>query len=70
MPVQITYHGHACFSIQTGAANLLIDPFLTGNAMADVTPEQVAPDHILVTHAARRSPGGCAAYRQTHGRAR
>ena len=51
MSIQITYHGHACFSIQTGAANLLIDPFLTGNAMADVTPEQVTPDYILVTHA-------------------
>jgi L-ascorbate metabolism protein UlaG (beta-lactamase superfamily) len=51
MTVQITYHGHACFSIQTAQANLLIDPFLTGNAMADVTPEQVAPDYILVTHA-------------------
>jgi L-ascorbate metabolism protein UlaG (beta-lactamase superfamily) len=51
MSVKITYHGHACFSIQTDTANLLIDPFLSGNAMADVTPEQVAPDYILVTHA-------------------
>ncbi len=51
MSVQIIYHGHACFTIQTGQANLLIDPFLTGNAMADVTPEQVKPDYILVTHA-------------------
>ena len=51
MSVQITYHGHACFSIQTATANLLIDPFLTGNAMADVTAAQVKPDYILVTHA-------------------
>lgn len=51
MTVQITYHGHACFTVQTDQANLLIDPFLTGNAMADVTPEQVNPDYILVTHA-------------------
>ena len=35
MTVQITYHGHACFTIQTDKANLLIDPFLTGNAMAE-----------------------------------
>ncbi|PKO21847.1 MAG: metal-dependent hydrolase [Chloroflexi bacterium HGW-Chloroflexi-1] len=49
--MQITYHGHACFGIQTDTANLLIDPFLTGNAMADVTPEQVSPDYILVSHA-------------------
>lgn len=51
MTVQITYHGHACFTVQTDQANLLIDPFLTGNAMADVTATQVRPDYILVTHA-------------------
>ncbi len=51
MTVHITFHGHACFTIKTDQANLLIDPFLTGNAMADVTPAQVKPDYILVTHA-------------------
>jgi L-ascorbate metabolism protein UlaG (beta-lactamase superfamily) len=51
MTVQLTYHGHACFTIQTSKADLLIDPFLSGNAMADVTPAQVKPDYILVTHA-------------------
>ncbi len=51
MTVHITYHGHACFAIKTDQANLLIDPFLTGNAMADVTAAQVNPDIILVTHA-------------------
>jgi L-ascorbate metabolism protein UlaG (beta-lactamase superfamily) len=51
MTVQITFHGHACFTIKTAAADLIIDPFLSGNAMADVKPEQVKPDYILVTHA-------------------
>ena len=51
MTVQITFHGHACFTIKTATANLLIDPFLTGNAMADVRPADVHPDYILVTHA-------------------
>jgi L-ascorbate metabolism protein UlaG (beta-lactamase superfamily) len=51
MTVRITYHGHACFTIQTEVANLLIDPFLTGNARADVTADQVSPDYILVSHA-------------------
>ena len=51
MAVSITYHGHACFTIRTDSANLLIDPFLTGNAMADVTPEQVNPTYILISHA-------------------
>lgn len=51
MAVEITYHGHACFSVKTKQAHLLIDPFLTGNAMADIKPDAVAPDYILVTHA-------------------
>jgi L-ascorbate metabolism protein UlaG (beta-lactamase superfamily) len=51
MSVQLTYHGHACFSIRTSKANLLIDPFLSGNPQADVRPDQVKPDYILVTHA-------------------
>lgn len=51
MTIKIVYHSHACFSIQTDAVNLLIDPFLTGNPLADVTAEQVNPDYILVSHA-------------------
>lgn len=51
MTIHITFHGHACFTIKTDQANLLIDPFLTGNEMADITADQVQPDYILVTHA-------------------
>lgn len=48
---QIIFHGHACVELKTVHANLLIDPFLTGNPMADVGPEDVNPDYIIVTHA-------------------
>jgi L-ascorbate metabolism protein UlaG (beta-lactamase superfamily) len=51
MTVKITYHGHDCFSIDTDAAHLLIDPFLTGNSQADVSPEDVQADYVLVSHA-------------------
>lgn len=51
MTVRATYHGHACFTVETDAARLIIDPFLSGNAMADVTPEDVQPDYILISHA-------------------
>jgi L-ascorbate metabolism protein UlaG (beta-lactamase superfamily) len=50
MSVKITYHGHACFTIRTDSTDLLIDPFLTGNEMADVKPEQLHPNYILVSH--------------------
>ena len=51
MTVRMTYHGHDCFTIQTDTVNLLIDPFLTGNELADVSADQVGADYILLSHA-------------------
>jgi L-ascorbate metabolism protein UlaG (beta-lactamase superfamily) len=51
MSVQVIYHGHACFAIEGGGAKLLLDPFLAGNPQADIGPEAVEPDFILVSHA-------------------
>ncbi|MGI6587720.1 MAG: metal-dependent hydrolase [Peptococcia bacterium] len=48
--LKLIYHGHACFSLIDGTENLLIDPFLKGNPLADVRPEEVNPTYILVTH--------------------
>jgi L-ascorbate metabolism protein UlaG (beta-lactamase superfamily) len=48
--VQLTYHGHACFGITVNGTHLLIDPFLTGNELADVAADEVAADYILVSH--------------------
>jgi len=51
MPVELTYFGHACFGVKGGGANLLIDPFLTGNPLAAVSADEVEADYILVSHA-------------------
>jgi L-ascorbate metabolism protein UlaG (beta-lactamase superfamily) len=51
MAVRITYHGHSCFSIDAGGTNLLIDPFITGNSLADVRASDLNPHYILVSHA-------------------
>jgi L-ascorbate metabolism protein UlaG (beta-lactamase superfamily) len=48
--VELTYHGHACFEVHVNGTRLWIDPFLSGNDLADVTPEQVEADYILVSH--------------------
>ena len=48
--VRITYHSHACFGIDAGGTRLLIDPFLTGNPLADIGADEVAADYILVSH--------------------
>ena len=51
--IEITYHSHACFiiDIADGAGTrLLIDPFLSGNPLADIRPEDVEVDYILISH--------------------
>lgn len=48
--MKITWYGHACFLIETEAATLLIDPFLSGNPVAPAGLEQVTADYILLTH--------------------
>lgn len=50
MAVQLTWYGHACWSIETPDGTLLIDPFLSGNPVAPVTATQVKADYILVSH--------------------
>lgn len=50
MSAELVYHGHACFRIVTNGTHLLIDPFLSGNDLADISADQVQADYILVSH--------------------
>jgi len=47
--MKITWHGHACFELD-GSKNVLIDPFITGNPVAKVKPQDLNPDILLITH--------------------
>jgi L-ascorbate metabolism protein UlaG (beta-lactamase superfamily) len=51
--MKITYYGHSAFQLETGDARVLFDPFFTGNKHAEgvVSPADVNPTHILLTHA-------------------
>jgi L-ascorbate metabolism protein UlaG (beta-lactamase superfamily) len=47
----LTYHGHSCWELFDGTHRVLIDPFLTGNPLADVKPDAFTKlDAIVVTH--------------------
>jgi len=48
--IRITYHGHACFSLETDGLNLLTDPFISENPLATVKAESLNPDYILLSH--------------------
>lgn len=50
MTLVYTFHGHACFTLAAGDTAVLFDPFLTGNPVARVTPDDVAASHIIVSH--------------------
>ncbi len=49
----LTYYGHSAFQIETAGTTLLVDPFITGNKHAEgiVSPDDLNPDVILLTHA-------------------
>ncbi len=47
--MKIIYEGHSCFYLK-GSKKLIIDPFLTGNPLAQRKPEEINPDYILITH--------------------
>ncbi len=47
--MKITFLGHACFLFE-GGTSILIDPFITGNPVAKVKPEDINADLIFVSH--------------------
>ena len=67
MPTLI-FHGHACFELVGSSTRILLDPFLTGNPLADVGPDELPrPDTILVTHGHGDHLGDALAIARRHG---
>ncbi len=50
MKITLTWYGHSAFRLDVGDDVVLIDPFLTDNAYAPVSAEEVDADYILITH--------------------
>src|SRR5205085_12682635 len=47
----ITFHGHACFTLEPNGHRLVLDPFLTGNPAADIPVDRLAKvDAVLLSH--------------------
>lgn len=49
MPL-VTFHGHACITVQGSDGEIIVDPYLRKNKFADVGPEEINVDAVLVTH--------------------
>jgi len=50
MSSSFTFYGHAAIGLELDGIHVLIDPYLSGNAKASISPDQVKADFILVTH--------------------
>lgn len=50
MATELTWLGHATWSLATGRHTLLIDPYLDGNPAAAAKADEVGADYILITH--------------------
>lgn len=48
--MKISYHGHSAVKIETNGKTILIDPFITGNSLSDLSVETESPDYIILTH--------------------
>ena len=48
--MKVSYHGHSVVQIQTNGKTIIIDPFITGNSLTDLTIDDVKPDVIILTH--------------------
>ena len=50
--MKITYYGHASLGIEVGAKHIIVDPFITGNPLANAIDINILKaDYILLTHA-------------------
>jgi L-ascorbate metabolism protein UlaG (beta-lactamase superfamily) len=50
MAADVRWLGHSAFHLAGGGADVLVDPFLTGNPVAAATADEVPADAILVSH--------------------
>jgi L-ascorbate metabolism protein UlaG (beta-lactamase superfamily) len=48
--MDVTFLGHACFTLSDGSTTVLIDPFLSGNPKAAISADDVSASTILLTH--------------------
>ncbi len=53
MAITLTYLGHSGFLVESGGHRIAIDPFLTGNPLATMRPEEIVCQSIVLTHGHR-----------------
>ena len=47
---KMTWYGHAALGLETGGHHVLVDPFLSDNPAASISPDRVPAEFILISH--------------------
>lgn len=50
MSLSFTWLGHSAFRLDIDGHVVIVDPFLTGNPLSPIRPEEIIPELILVSH--------------------
>lgn len=51
MFMKVTYYGHSVVLVETNKANIVIDPFISGNPLCPISAEELPKlDYIVLTH--------------------
>ncbi|NLE49888.1 MAG: metal-dependent hydrolase [Chloroflexi bacterium] len=50
MAISLTWLGHSAFHVTIGEYHILIDPHISGNALAPVSADELPADFILLSH--------------------
>lgn len=65
--MRLTFLGHAAVRLEIGEHEVLVDPFLTGNPSASLSADDLAPDHVLLTHGHHDHIGDTVELAKAHG---
>ncbi len=47
---KLTFLGHGAFILENESTRLIFDPFISGNPLAPIQPDEIEVDYVLLTH--------------------
>lgn len=66
--MNITYYGHSCFQVSINGKNIIFDPFISGNELANnIEISSIEADYILISHGHEDHFADCLALAQSTG---
>jgi L-ascorbate metabolism protein UlaG (beta-lactamase superfamily) len=48
--MEVIFHGQSCITFEANGKHVIVDPFITGNPLSDLSVDHVEADFIVLTH--------------------